>query len=94
MPKIKRQIVLPYVIYFTTFISYLSFMYEPDSAPSWAGVVMLTLCIIHSVLQLFFEFRQMSIEKGDYFMTTGVIWNLFDIGSSVSTIMFAIVDIF
>jgi hypothetical protein len=87
--KIVYFSLLPYMIYFSCFVVYISFYYDIGEDTTWVGYVLLPLCFLYSCMQLIFEIKQMRNEGADYFASVGVIMNFFDIGSSLTVILFS-----
>jgi len=64
-PMIVRFVFLPYLVYATCFISYMTFCFKLEATgtkvqSSWLQWPLLGLCFIYSCLQLYFEGRQLS----------------------------------
>ena len=89
-PAIMKYLVLPYAIYFTLFIGYISFFITDLSQPSTLGFIVLPLCMIFSVLQIALEVTQMAKLGIDYIADVGAIWNVLDLWSSGMVIFFSI----
>lgn len=55
-PKILKYIFLPYIIYFTSFIIYISFFFDPYNKLDTLDYIVLTSCLIYSIILILMEF--------------------------------------
>jgi hypothetical protein len=94
-PRILRNIFLPYMVYFLSFLLYVTFFYDFDNEKknNIAGYILYPVSIFFSLRQLYYEFWQFKDEGFNYFNNMGVIWNILDLCSSVLVITFAVVDL-
>lgn len=92
-PKILKMVFYPYLVYFATFIFYVTNVYEPDHRVSnpWK-FVFLPPCVLFSVYILSFEAYQMKTNKWDYFTDASSIWNYLDLASSGLMLVFSFTD--
>jgi len=83
-PRILTYIFLPYMINFSLFIVYISFIFQPYGERTFTDWIIQVPCLLFSLLQLFMEGKQMQNEgASQYLASVGVIWNLLDIASSI-----------
>jgi hypothetical protein len=89
-------VFVPYLVYFFSFIIYVSFIFEnkPDKANPIIAYILLIISTFYSLKTLYFEFLQIIDEKWDYFTRVQTIWNIFDIASSILVITFSVGDLF
>jgi len=82
--RILKYIFLPYMINFSLFIIYISFIFQPYEERTLTDWIIQVPCFFFSSFQLLMEGRQMRKEGAfQYFASVGVIWNLLDIASSI-----------
>jgi uncharacterized membrane protein len=61
-PKILKFIFLPYMIYFTLFILYISFIFTPIGERTVTDWVIQVPCLLFSAVQLVLEAKQLIRE--------------------------------
>jgi len=95
-PRIVKFVFLPYLVYATCFISYMTFYFKLEAKSTkvqsrWLQSPLLGLCVIYSCLQLYFEGRQLAKNPSEYFLSQGFIWNFLDLISSLLVLSTSIV---
>jgi len=91
------------MFYAGCFIGYMTFCFELKEngtrvEETWLQWPLLSICLLYSCLQLFFEGKQMVQYRSEYFLSQGFVWNFLDLLSSilvmaVSLIVLADLDI-
>lgn len=93
-PEIIKKIYLPYMLYFASFIIYVSLIYGSQYGKYGPAYIVSLYIIGYSAYILFMEFKQFVDQGAKYFEMPSFIWNFLDILSSSLVIMFLMLDIF
>lgn len=93
-PIIVKKVFIPYLVYFFSFIFYITNLYDPDyQVINPVKYVFLPACMIYSIYVLYFESTQMRELGWSYLTETSSIWNILDLMSSGLVIIFGLIDI-
>ena len=82
------------MIFFASFIGYITFFAVPGQDMSVAGYILLPISCLYALFTLGFEAKQIMQYGTSYFTEEGVIWNILDIATAGFVLTYTSYELF